>query len=546
MKSTPLRRALAVFLSVQPAFWMSNVAYAQVLRQAPQGTRESAAPGDPTPAFPTPRFGVLGEQAEAADRSRLAGEQAPVDEPVDAETYVCGPGDLLQLNFWGLQNFGLTVPIDLEGRAFVPKVGHFELEGKTLAEARRLMRQAVVRYYPKLGFDVTLAKARTFVVQVVNAVAKPGAFPARAIDRVASIIERAGGFGPSASIRRVEIRRRDGSVLKVDLLLYTLTGDVKHNPHLLDGDVVRVPFEELAVSIGGAVNRPGRYELVGTKDLAELVELAGGLAPSVTRQIAMRLVRFQADDRPDLELVQFGPDGRLPDLPLKHEDSIHIPGAGEIQQSVMVIGAINAATPTPPPASSGPASVLGRSGAAPTPPDESTSTRRLPYVKGDTVRTLIDRVGGVGPLADLSGSYLLRGGKALPVDLHALVMMRDLGADRPVELGDTLVIPFKRRSVLVQGAVFAPGAYPYNPNYGIDEYVALAGGPNRFGKSVKSVRVIGPDGEIREYSRELEIAPGSQLVIPERSFSSPEIVQIIISVASVFISGVAVVLAARK
>jgi protein involved in polysaccharide export with SLBB domain len=391
---------------------------------------------------------------------------------------------------------------------------------------------------------VTLAQARTFVVQVVNAVNKPGAFPARAIDRVASIIERAGGVGPGASIRRVEIRRRDGKVLQADLLLYKLTGDVRHNPYLLDGDVVRVPFEELVASIDGAVNRPGRYELIGTKDLAELVEMAGGLAPNVTRQVAMRLVRVEADDRPDFELVEFGPEGRLPALPLKHEDAIHVPGFGEIQQSVMVMGAINAAAPSAPPPSA--PSALGRPGSAPTPTDESASTRRLPYVKGDTVRTLIDRVGGVGPLADLSGSYILRGGKSVPVDLRALIMLKDLSADRAVELGDTLVIPFKRQSVLVQGAVFAPGAYAYNPNYGIDEYVSLAGGPNRFGQSVKAVRVIGPGGDTRDYSRDLKIEPGSQLVIPERSFSSPEIVQIIISVASVFISGVAVVLAAKK
>jgi len=42
-------------------------------------------------------------------------------------------------------------------------------------------------------------------------------------------------------------------VLTADLLLYTLTGDLKFNPYLLDGDVVRVPFEELAATIGGAV-----------------------------------------------------------------------------------------------------------------------------------------------------------------------------------------------------------------------------------------------------------------------------------------------------
>ncbi len=52
---------------------------------------------------------------------------------------------------------------------------------------------------------------------------------------------------------------------------------------------------------------------------------------------------------------------------------------------------------------------------------------------------------------------------AVPVDLYAVVMLRDLSADRPVELGDTIVVPFRRQSVLVEGAVFRPGPYPYNP-----------------------------------------------------------------------------------
>ncbi len=551
MRSTPLRRGLALLLCAQPVFWTSNVALAQTLRPSAgsssfdprrSGSTERTESADaPAPSLPEPRFGVVADTGVEGDRAReSAGSQLPpVDEPVDADTYVCGPGDLLQLNFWGVQNFRLSVPIDLEGRAFVPKVGHFDLRGKTLAEARRMMRASVARLFPKLGFEVSLAKPRTFLVQVVNDVKSPGTYPARAVDRVAAIIERAGGLGPSASTRRIEVRRRDGSVLRADLQLYKLSGDVKHNPYLLDGDVVRVPYEELVASIDGAVNRPGRYELVGAKDLAELVELAGGLAPSVTRQLPIRLVRLQGDDRQDQTLVEFG-QGQLPPLPLKHEDNVHVPGFVEIQQSVMVMGAIAGAMPP------GAAPAPARPGTAAAPPDESAATRRLPFVKGDTVRTLIERVGGVGPLADLHGSYILRGGKALPVDLHKLVMLRDMDADRPVELGDTLMIPFKRQSVLVQGAVHAPGAYPYNPTYGIDQYLSLAGGPTRFGKSAKSVRVIGPTGEMRGYSRDLKIEPGSQLVIPERSFSSPEIVQILISVASVFISGVAVILATRQ
>ena len=42
------------------------------------------------------------------------------------------------------------------------------------------------------------------------------------------------------------------------------------------------------------------------------------------------------------------------------------------------------------------------------------------------------------------------------------------------------------------------------------------------------------------------VEPGSQLVVPERNFSRAEIVQIALGVASVLVSGVAVVLAARK
>src|SRR5437867_2123756 len=80
----------------------------------------------------------------------------------------------------------------------------------------------------------------------------------------------------------------------------------------------------------------------------------------------------------------------------------------------------------------------------------------------------------------------------VPVDLYALVMLRDLKADRPIELGDTLVIPFKRRNILIEGAVFAPGSYPYSPTFGIEEYLALAGGRNRFAEPLSQVRVVTP------------------------------------------------------
>lgn len=515
-------RALALALCAQPAFWLGATAQAQVFR-APVGDEPAGRQaGGPAPAVP-----IAAVDPDAARAERAAAPQAPapaVDEPLDPDRYVCGPGDVLELNFWGVQTFKLRATVDLEGRAYVARVGYLQLGGKTLSEARRELRASVGRYFPGLGFDAALAEPRTFVVQVVDAVGRPGATPARAVDRVSAVIARAGGFAPRASRRRVEIRRRDGTNLVVDLLRYEQTGDVGQNPWLLDGDVVRVPFEALAATVDGAVNRPGRYELIGTRDVAELVELAGGLSPAATPALPIAVVRRGADDRLEQTLHAFEAGGAVPAVPLPAEATVHVPGLGELQRSVTLVGA-----------TAGVAS-----------PEDPAAIRRLPFAQGDSVRTLVERAGGVGPLADLEGAYLVRGGAVVPVDLHALLVLRDLAADRGVELGDALVVPFKRRNVTVEGAVFRPGAYQFNPSYGVEQYLGLAGGPNRFALELPEVYVVTAGGVRRPYAPDLRPEPGSAVVVPERSFSRSEIVQIVLSATGILLSGVAVVLAARK
>jgi protein involved in polysaccharide export with SLBB domain len=522
--------------------------------QQPFGTPPTAG-GQPfgglQPFGVPPQAGAQGAGAEMEgvrpDRLQAApaGLLPPVDEPIDPKRYVLGPNDVLELHFWGVENFRLRVPVDLEGRAFVPKIGYLALQGKTLQEAQTILETSVARYFPKLSFGVNLAEPRTFLVQVVDAVGKPSSYPARAIDRVATVVMRAGGILPNGSRRRIEIRRRDGTSVIADLLLYALTGDVKHNPFVLDGDVVRVPYQTLVATIEGAVNRPGRYELVASSDLAELVDLAGGLSPMATTGLPVMVVRRAPEERLQRLAVDFAPGGKLPAMPVTREDSVWIPSFAELQQSGTVTGAIAGVAATPTTAGSAPGAAPG-TGAAAGPADEAAATRRLPYAKGETVRTLLERVGGVGPLADLKGAYILRGGQAVPVDLYALVMLRDLTADRPVELGDTVVVPFKRPNVLVEGAVFKPGPYPYNPTYGVEQYLALAGGLNRFAQSVDNVYLVTPTGEMKEFAPDLKVEPGASLVVPERNFSRAEVVSLILAGAGVLLSAVTIFVTLRK
>ena len=231
------------------------------------------------------------------------------------------------------------------------------------------------------------------------------------------------------------------------------------------------------------------------------------------------------------------------------EDSVWIPAFLELQQSVTITGALAGVAATA--GTAGTTTALAVAGAGANTAtnannEDGGSTRRLPFAQGDTVRSLLERVGGVGPLADLKGSYILRNNQAVPVDLYALVMLRDLSADKAVELGDTIVVPFKRPNVLIEGAVFKPGPYPYNPNYNVEQYLALAGGPNRFAQSTDNVYLVTPNGETKEFAPDLKVEPGASLVVPERNFSRSEVVAIILAGAGLLLSGVTIWLTLRK
>ena len=416
-----------------------------------------------------------------------------------------GPGDVLELHFWGVENFRLRVIVDLEGRAFVAKVGYLSLKGRTLAEAQQMLRASVARYFPKLDFGVTLPSlelswCRSWTTWLARTSAcqgpPPGFLGHRQGRRVRPPCVAAANRDPAA--------RRHGSY--AELLLYSITGDVKNNPYVLDEDVIRVPFETLVATIRGAVNRPGSYELIGKGDLAELLELSGGLAPSVTRELPVTVVRREPEEKLKRLAFAFGASGEIPSVPMQSEDAVWIPAFSELQQSVTIVGALAgvavAATDTKGAAGTG----AGRGTVA---SDEAAATRRLAFAQGDTVRSVLERVGGPGPLADLKGSYIVRGSQTIPVDLYALVMLRDFKADKPIELGDKLVLPFKRQNILIEGAVFKPGPYPYNPTYGVDQYLALAGGLNRFAQSVDEVYLVTPTGETKAYSSDLKVDPGA-------------------------------------
>ena len=430
---------------------------------------------------------------------------------------------MLELNFWGQQNFRLKIMVDLEGRTFISKVGYVTVAGKTLTAVRGLIKTKVRGNYPGLQFDLTLMTPRTFLVHVVDNVKSPGSYPAHAVERVSTVIARAGAV-PTGSRRRIAIHHHNGGDSTADLLMYELTGDTTYNPYLLDGDVINVPFPAIMVSVAGAIRRPGTYEVVKSKDLAELLELAGGFTAGVARVLPIHVVRRNDKQQDTFVDVPVGSN-----IPLRDDDKIFVRGSEDVQRTVLLIGAVAGSDAL----------------------DSATTSRRLPFVEGDTVLSLIDRAGGIKAPGDLRRSYISRPRpndmpQLIPIDLDALLVRRDFTVDKSINIGDTIVIPPMQYSVMVEGAVARAGLYNYNPLFGVPEYIAHAGGLTRTARDMDEVKLIDPNGGTHDYKSGMKLGPGEAILVPERNFSRSEIAQLVLAGAGLLLSGVAIVLAARK
>ena len=76
------------------------------------------------------------------------------DREIDPDTYVVGPGDVMQLYIWGEFDLSYMLQIDPEGHIVIPTVGAFDISGLTLTEAKEYVFAAARKKYP--GVDVTI------------------------------------------------------------------------------------------------------------------------------------------------------------------------------------------------------------------------------------------------------------------------------------------------------------------------------------------------------------------------------------------------------
>jgi len=208
-------------------------------------------------------------------------DQLPMDLPVGPD-YVLGPGDGVNINLWGGVSQRLRRVVDREGKIALPEAGSVEVSGRSLGDVQRLVQTTLQSQFRDVQADVSLARLRTVRIYVVGDVERAGAYDISSLSTPLNAVFTAGGPTSRGSLRTLRHYRGDTLVQEVDVYDLLLHGVRSGIERMQSGDTVLVPPLGAEITIEGMVRRPAIYELHGEKNLAEVLELAGGVLTSGT------------------------------------------------------------------------------------------------------------------------------------------------------------------------------------------------------------------------------------------------------------------------
>jgi protein involved in polysaccharide export with SLBB domain len=281
-------RAVSLWSLITLGAWIAGMelAFASLaLAQAPadEGGPESYSEDTRTPASSRRASGTRAGFPSALPDEALAG-------PIDAQTYVLGPGDVLSLELSGRASRQVPVIVDAEGRANFPEMGVIEVGRRTLAAVRDQVLARLRPLYSGVRVDLRLVRLRMFKVYVAGQVESPGVTIATSATRASEVLRGEFTLKDDASRRNIELRR-GSETRRVDLDAFAFLGREGDNPLLEDGDILLVPPLKERVYAYGAFGRSGEYELAPADSISDLIEIAGGLLPGTDTASGV-LVRF--------------------------------------------------------------------------------------------------------------------------------------------------------------------------------------------------------------------------------------------------------------
>lgn len=380
------------------------------------------------------------------------------------------PGDIYQLGYTiGQTAVSYQIVVDTSGIIRVSNLGSVNTNGKTFLAVKRQVEALVSQNYPLSVVQFVLASPSSFTVTVKGEVSKTTEVKASGLMRASQAIT--GLLTDFASNRYFSITGSSGKTIDYDLFQAIRFGNLTQDPYLSPGDVITIPRVKRRVTLSGAVERSGTYELDDQETIIDLITVYGsGYTDGADRtQAKVTRMTNSEDGHTTFDSFFIVLNNKEPiNVPLQHLDKVYINDQKNLQpliyldipvRDVSNMGTNNAAN------KNGVEQIV-------------TAAIPIPFNEGDELLSIVrERLSlFTKPWVDAAGAYIFRHGKQIPVNLNPFLFDQSYREVILLEAEDRLVVPEIKQTVTVTGAVVTPGVYPYTPGRTFEYYIALAGG----------------------------------------------------------------------
>lgn len=225
-------------------------------------------------------FAVLFSSFAAAESSSEAEAKRLAQQAMSNPDYRVLPGDIYQLGYTaGQAAVSYQIVVDSSGILRVSNLGSVNTNGKTFLAVKRQVEALVSQNYPLSVVQFVLASPSSFTVTVKGEVVKTTEVKAWGLMRVSQAV--AGLLTDFASNRYLSITGSSGKTADYDLFKALRDGDLRQDPYLSPGDVITIPRIKRRITLSGAVERPGTYELAEQELLLILLPFTAADIPTV-------------------------------------------------------------------------------------------------------------------------------------------------------------------------------------------------------------------------------------------------------------------------
>ena len=215
-----------------------------------------------------------------------------IEAQIDPDIYILGPGDKLGISIITSSNIAYILTIGPTGELWIPDIGPIHISGMNIYDAEiQIAKYIHENRFKTSDVSLVLLNIRQFKIQIVGAVNSPGFINVSSIERLSDAIRKLGGLHKLADEENISIISKDGVKSICSLKSFQITGNLKDNPVIKEGDVIHVPYnskfsdqikqsithKQNLVFVTGFVLRPSGHKFTPGFSIDDYIAMSGGV-----------------------------------------------------------------------------------------------------------------------------------------------------------------------------------------------------------------------------------------------------------------------------